>query len=91
MDEGDRIVHATRPQVEATVHYVIDPQGSTFMAQAFATGLLASFGHNPKFVIRDFRGEVSFTLTGPTLQNAQLSISIRADSLEVSDDIGEKD
>jgi polyisoprenoid-binding protein YceI len=61
------------------------------MAQAFATGLLASFGHNPKFVIRAFRGEVSFTLTGPTLQNAQLSISIRADSLEVSDDIGEKD
>jgi polyisoprenoid-binding protein YceI len=92
MDEGDPTVHATRPQVEdATVRYVIDPQASTFMAQAFATGLLSSFGHDPKFTIRDFRGEVSFALTGSTLEKARLTISIRADSLEVNDDIGEKD
>lgn len=92
MDQGDGVVHATRPQVEdATVRYVIDPQASTFMAQARATGLLSSFGHDPKFAIRDFRGEVSFTETGSVLEKARLVIRIRADSLEVSDDIAEKD
>ena len=92
MDEGDPIVHATRPQAEdATVHYVIDPQGSTFIAQAFATGLLSSFGHSPKLAIRDFKGELSFSQNGMSIEGARLNISIQADSLEVTDDIAEKD
>lgn len=92
MDQGDPIAHATRPQAEdATVHYVIDPQGSTFTAQAFATGLLSSFGHSPKLAIRDFKGELSFSQNGMSIEGARLNISIQADSLEVTDDIAEKD
>ena len=64
MKEGDRIVHASRPLLEDdTVRYVIDAKGSTFVVQAFATGLLAAFGHSPKIAIRGFQGDVSFTLT----------------------------
>jgi len=92
MDEADPIVHATSPHAEdATVHYVIDPQGSTFIAQAFATGLLSSFGHSPKLAIRDFKGELSFSQNGMSIEGARLNISIQADSLEVSDDLAEKD
>ena len=92
MDQADPIAHATRPQAEdATVHYVIDPQGSTFITQAFATGLLSSFGHSPKLAIRDFKGELSFSQNGMSIEGARLNISIQADSLEVTDDIAEKD
>ena len=92
MDEGDSAVHATRTLLEdASVHYVIDSKGSTFVAQAFATGLLSAFGHDPKIAIRDFGGDLSFNLTGLTIEGARLNISIQADSLEVIDDISEKD
>jgi polyisoprenoid-binding protein YceI len=92
MDEGEAIVHATRAQVEdTTVRYVIDSHGSTFVAQVFASGLLSSFGHSPKIAIRDFEGDLSFTLTGLTLEGARLEIRIQPESLVVTDDIGEKD
>jgi polyisoprenoid-binding protein YceI len=88
---GDIIVHATKPLEDPTVRYVIDVQASAFSVQAFATGLLASFGHDPKIAIRDFQGDVNFTLTGLSLEDARLNLSIQASSLEVVDDISEKD
>jgi polyisoprenoid-binding protein YceI len=92
MEEGETIVHATGPLLEdATVHYLIDAKGSTFVAQVFAAGLLASFGHDPKIAIRDFQGEVIFTLTSSTIESASLKLNIQADSLEVADDISDKD
>ena len=85
-------MHATGPLLEdATVHYLIDAKGSTFVAQVFAAGLLASFGHDPKIAIRDFQGEVIFTLTSSTIESASLKLNIQADSLEVADDISDKD
>jgi len=49
MDEGDSTVHATRTLLEdASVHYVIDSKGSTFVAQAFATGLLSALRTIPR-------------------------------------------
>ncbi len=91
-DEGDPIVHATGPLLEdASVQYVIDTKQSTLVAQAFAGGLLSSFGHSPRIAIRDFQGKVSFTLTGSTIENARLNLSVRAGSLEVIDDVSEKD
>jgi polyisoprenoid-binding protein YceI len=88
---GDIIVHATKPLEDPTVRYVIDVKASTFSVQAFATGLLASFGHDPKIAIRDFQGDVYFNLTGLTLEGARLNLSIQASSLEVVDDVSEKD
>ncbi len=85
-------MHATQPLSEdATVRYVIDSNASTFVAQAFAAGLLASFGHNPRMAIRSFEGDLSFALTGLSLEAAALKINIQADSLEVIDEIVQKD
>lgn len=85
-------MHATRSLLEdATVRYAIDAQGSTFVVQVFAAGLFASFGHDPRIAIRNFGGEVSFKRTGLTVEDAQLSITIQAGSLEVVDDISAKD
>jgi len=84
-------VHVTRPMLEdTTVRYTIETQKSTFVVKAFSTGLLSAFGHSPNIAIRDFRGDVHFT-PGEPLGRAQLSVSIRADSLECVDDIPEKD
>jgi polyisoprenoid-binding protein YceI len=85
-------VHATKTLLEdASVNYVIDAQGSTFVAQAFATGLLSAFGHDPRVAIRNFGGDLSFNVTSLAVEGARLTISIQADSLEVIDDISEKD
>jgi len=84
-------VPLTRSQPEGTtVRYAADTQKSTFAVQVFATGLLSAFGHNPNIVIKDFSGDVEFS-PGEPLENARLSVSIRADSLECIDDIPEKD
>ena len=76
---------------QATSRYAVDAGRSTFIVQAFSTGLLSAFGHNPKIAIRDIQGEVQFVATGTTLENPQAHINIRADSLEVIDDISDKD
>ncbi len=46
-------------------------------------------GHNPTIAIRDFTGEANFDPAAPG--KASLRIQIRADSLEVTDEIGSKD
>jgi polyisoprenoid-binding protein YceI len=92
MDEGEFIVHATKSLLEdATVRYAIDAQGSTFVVQVFAAGLLASFGHDPKIAIRNFAGQLNFKRSGSTIEDARLNMTIQADSLEVVDDISAKD
>jgi len=85
-------VHATGPLLEDTsVRYIIDTKGSTFFVKAFSAGLLSAFGHDPKIAIRDFQGDASFTVSGATLENARLEIRIQSGSLEVVDDISDKD
>jgi polyisoprenoid-binding protein YceI len=89
---GEITVSAARPLLEdASVQYKIDAKASQFVLQAFATGLLSAFAHSPKIAIRDFQGDLSFTISGATLQDARLRITVQADSLEVIDDISEKD
>ena len=82
---------AARPLAEATVRYLIDAKRSTFIVQAFSTGLLSTFGHSPKIAVRDLQGDTEFVAAGATIQDARLHVRIRADSLEVIDDISEKD
>ena len=85
-------MHVSKPLAEeASVHYVIDAKGSRFIVQAFATGLLASFGHSPRIAVGSFQGELSFERTGSTIGAAQLKISIQSAGLEVVDNISEKD
>lgn len=70
-------------------HYRLDAGQSQFTVQAFAEGLLSSFGHNPVIAIRDFEGEVEFV--PGTLEGARVRLTIKAHSLAVTDDVKEKD
>jgi polyisoprenoid-binding protein YceI len=69
--------------------YALDKSSSKFTVRAFATGMLSSLGHSPTFAIRDFRGEASFDSAAP--MQASLELRIKADSLQVMDDIKNKD
>lgn len=69
--------------------YVIDPGVSSFTARAFATGLLASLGHNPSFAIRQFAGEAKFSSDAP--EQASVRIVVQSGSLELSDQVSDKD
>jgi len=71
------------------LRYSIDKSSSKFTVRAFAAGMLSSLGHSPTFAIRDFDGELEFE--PEALPATSLRIHVRADSLEVMDDIKNKD
>jgi polyisoprenoid-binding protein YceI len=70
-------------------HYVLDKGASRFIVRAFAGGILSAMGHNPTIAIRDFSGEGTFDPDAPEQTSAR--VQIRADSLEVTDDIKNSD
>jgi len=74
---------------ETAMRYLINPGLSRFTARVFASGMLSSFGHNPTIAIREYTGEA--VISSANLQQASLRISIPAGSLEVADDISQKD
>ena len=78
-----------RAMWERRVRYLIDKSSSRFTVRAFATGMLSSLGHSPTFAIRDFAGELEFSPDAPAASS--LRLAIKADSLEVMDDIKSKD
>jgi polyisoprenoid-binding protein YceI len=69
--------------------YAINPTVSRFTVQAFASGLLSAFGHNPKITIRDLKGEIQFDPA--QIANSTMHLVVRADSLTVVDNISDKD
>jgi polyisoprenoid-binding protein YceI len=69
--------------------YAVDPRQSRFVVKVSASGMLSALGHNPTIAIRDFIGEVRFTLDEP--ENASLSIKMQAGSFEVTGDMSRKD
>jgi polyisoprenoid-binding protein YceI len=71
------------------VRYKIDAGRSRFIVRAFATGLLSAFAHNPTFAIRDFTGVAEFV--PDTLENASLELRIKSGSLELTDNVSDKD
>jgi polyisoprenoid-binding protein YceI len=87
-------VHAAdiaQPLPEATVRYLIDKRGSTFTVRAFSEGFLAAFGHSPAIAIRDFTGEAQLIPGDRGFEGASLRLRIRAESLEVTNDVSDKD
>lgn len=70
-------------------HYAIDPDMSRFTVRAFATGMLAVMGHSPTLAVRDFTGQAEFA--PGTLDAAALHIKIKAGSLNVTDNVSDKD
>ena len=73
----------------ALVKYLIDAVASRFTVQAFATGLLSSFGHNPTIGIRDFEGEIDFE--PETYEKAMVRVTVRTHSMEVLDEMKRDD
>ncbi len=63
--------------------YKLDPRQSRFTVQAFATGMLSMFGHNPTFAVRDFSGTVRFV--GDEAGGIVLELTALADSLDLID------
>ena len=78
------------PEVSSQLqHYRLDATASAFTVQAYSQGLFSVFGHDPKIGVKDFTGEAQFT--SDKFDNASLSLTIRADSLVVVNNIKEKD
>ena len=75
--------------IGAPAVYVLDAGAGTFTAQAFATGVLSSFGHNPTFAIRRFTGEATFASEAP--ENASVRVVVQSGSLELTDQVSDKD
>lgn len=85
-------MHASAPLPEdATVRHVIDASQSSFAVKVTATGLLSAFGHNPKIAIRDFDGNIEFKVGSSPLAGAHMTLRIRANSLEATEGISDKD
>lgn len=72
-----------------TLRYVIDPGASRFTVQAFATGLLSAFGHDPRIGIRDYEGQVQFV--PETYEKAFLRLGLRTGALEVLEEMKSSD
>jgi polyisoprenoid-binding protein YceI len=73
----------------ALVTFLIDKAGSRFTVQAFATGILSSFGHNPTIGIRDYEGEIQFI--PETYEKAFLRMSLKNTGLDVLDEMKSDD
>lgn len=69
--------------------YRIDAVASRFTVQAFATGLLSSFGHNPTIGIRDFDAEIECETD--TFEKAAVRLNVRTNSMEVLDEMKRDD
>jgi len=79
-------------RVEASTtsaRYRIDAAQSRFIVRAFAGGFLSAFAHDHTISIREFDGEIDFTFG--TVEPASLQMTIKADSLAVTDKISDKD
>jgi polyisoprenoid-binding protein YceI len=69
--------------------FLIDAAASRFTVQAFATGLLSAFGHNPTIAIRDYAGEIQFA--SETYQDAHVRVTVRTTGTEVLDEMKKDD
>ena len=71
------------------VRYNLEPRLSRFTLQAYAGGFLSGFGHNPVIAVREFSGFAQFASDSPG--DSTLCFKIRADSLQVTNDVSDKD
>jgi polyisoprenoid-binding protein YceI len=69
--------------------YRIDAGQSNFMVHASVGGLLSGLGHDHNIAIKDISGETQFT--DGTVAPASLRMTIRADSLTVTDNVKDSD
>jgi polyisoprenoid-binding protein YceI len=68
--------------------YTLTTERSRFTVQAFASGVLSGFVHNPIFTIRNFTGAVRFA---PDATDLSCQIKVQADSLALTGSVKEED
>jgi polyisoprenoid-binding protein YceI len=83
------ISNSPAPTFPDGARYRVDASRSHFTVKAFAGGLLSGFAHDHTIAIREFTGETSFTYV--TVAPASLQLTIKADSLTVTDKISDSD
>lgn len=83
------VINAMETSGAGLLHYEIDSRASRLTVQAFATGMLAAMGHNPRIGIRSFSGGVNFN--PETSEAGGFRLSILSNSLSVLDDVSDKD
>jgi polyisoprenoid-binding protein YceI len=83
-------VESTKAE-KAANRFAIDASRSTLTVQAFSTGFLSALGHNPRIAVREIRGDAQFVSNGSALVDVRVHVSINPRSLEVVDDISDKD
>ena len=71
------------------VKFLIDADASRFTVQAFATGLLSSFGHNPTIGMRNFEGEIE--CEPETFEKARVRVTVRTSAMDVLDEMKSDD
>jgi polyisoprenoid-binding protein YceI len=69
--------------------YELDSSRSRFTVQAFASGMLWAFAHNPTIAIKEFTGGLTFSPQTP--EKPTLDIVVNAHSLESTDPIRPKE
>jgi polyisoprenoid-binding protein YceI len=73
----------------APVKFLVDPSASRFTVQAFATGLLSAFGHNPTIGILAYDGDIQFV--PGTFEKAFVRVTVRTHAMEVLDEMKSDD
>src|ERR1700688_3390487 len=73
----------------APLRFKIDKAVSRFSVQAFATGLLSVFGHNPRIGIGAYEGEITFI--PETYAQAFVRITVPTSAMEVQDEMKKDD
>jgi polyisoprenoid-binding protein YceI len=73
----------------ATVRYAFDKTASRFTVQAFSTGFLAAFGHDPTIAIRDYEGTVEFV--PETYEKGFVRVVVETEALEPLDEMKRED
>jgi len=77
------------PEKHNLVRFTIDAKSSRLTVQAFASGFITVFTHSPKFLVRNFVGEITFFSEGMESSLVHLLTNIR--SLEMMDKAGNFD
>jgi polyisoprenoid-binding protein YceI len=73
----------------APVKCTIDRAVSRFSVQAFATGLLSAFGHNPTIGMHDYDGEIQFV--PGTYEKTLVRVTVRTGAMDVQDEMKSDD
>jgi polyisoprenoid-binding protein YceI len=84
---GGLSAETVKPAAATADEYRIDGKASRLTVETETVGLSSLFGHDHKFVTRDFAGKI--TLVPGTPESAALELTVRADALALVEDVSD--